>query len=315
MRVLVTGAAGLLGRVLVEDLAAANDVTALVRTRKIGKPGVREQTVDLTHKDRLASTFDESRPDLVIHTAAITTLEGCADDPGQAMLMNAEIAGDIAELCARNGSRLIHVSTDAVFDGTAGPYAESDIPNPQSEYAATKLAGEYACLAALPEALVARVNFFGWSLSGTRSLAEFFYNSLSSGKRVRGYTDVHFATLYNRDLVQVLVDAASRGICGVRHVVSSDSMSKFDFGRLVADVFGFDPELVVPSSMESQGSHVRRTHALTLSPQLLASELGGSLPTIRDGIQHMQRDLKSGYVRTLRSEDSDVRPTTRGSTP
>jgi dTDP-4-dehydrorhamnose reductase len=308
MRVLVTGATGLLGRVLVEDLAEHHEVTALVHSRKLGKAGVAEYTVDLRDDSSLGALWQDKRPELVIHTAAIADLEHCQRNPILARRLNAEAAGNIAELCAQSGSRLVHISTDAVFAGTAGPHREGDAVAPQSVYAETKLAGEAAAMEALPTTLVARVNFFGWSLSGTRSLAEFFYDALSRGEAVRGYADVAFASLYNRDLGAVLVEASAAGIHGVRHVVSSDSMSKFDFGRLVASIFGFDPELVRSSTVSAEDSEVRRTNVLTLSPSLLSRELGRTMPTIEDGLTRMRHDLDSGYVRALRSAGEQPSP-------
>ena len=94
----------------------------------------------------------------------------------------------------------MHVSTDAVFDGQAAATTEQDTPNPLSIYARTKLDGERGVAEANPDAIIARVNLYGWSLSGRRSLAEFFFNNLSAGKRVKGFTDVYFCPLLANDL-------------------------------------------------------------------------------------------------------------------
>ena len=98
-----------------------------------------------------------------------------------AQRINAEMPGKLAAVCKKKKIRLIHISTDAVFDGKMGDYTEEDIPNPLSVYARTKIEGEHLVAAENPEAIIARVNFYGFSLSGKRSLAEFFLNSLRSG--------------------------------------------------------------------------------------------------------------------------------------
>ena len=126
------------------------------------------------------------------------------------MRTNAELPGRIAEVCAQRGISLIHISTDAVFSGEkSGAYSETDEPSPRSVYARTKLAGEAAVLQAYPQATVARVNFYGWSLSGRRSLAEFFVNNLSRGATVNGFTDVTFCPMFVNHLSAILIKMLS----------------------------------------------------------------------------------------------------------
>ena len=127
--------------------------------------------------DRL---LNETRPDAVIHTAALANLEECESNPEKGYRLNAEIPGILARLCERRSIRFVHISTDAVFGGTKkGAYKEEDKPNPQGVYAQTKLDGERAVQKANPLAIIARVNFYGWSLTNRRSLGEFFVNNLS----------------------------------------------------------------------------------------------------------------------------------------
>ncbi len=99
----------------------------------------------------------------------------------------------------------MHISTDAVFDGDRRLYREDDPPNPLSIYARTKLEGEQAVLQPNPQALVARVNLFGWSLSGKRSLAEFFFNNLKRGKSVRVLPTFSSARCWSNDLARILL--------------------------------------------------------------------------------------------------------------
>jgi dTDP-4-dehydrorhamnose reductase len=99
--------------------------------------------------------------------------------------LNAVFPGELAAEAARRGIRMVHFSTDAVFDGTIGCYTETDQPNPINHYAFTKVEGERAVLAANPDALIARVNFYGWSLRGQRSLAEYFFYSFPKASRLK----------------------------------------------------------------------------------------------------------------------------------
>ncbi|MBA3072119.1 MAG: sugar nucleotide-binding protein, partial [Anaerolineae bacterium] len=95
----------------------------------------------------------------------------------------------------------------AVFDGEVGNYTENDMPNPLSVYSLTKLRGENAVLAANPQALVLRVNFYGWSISGKRSLAEYFVNNLAEQKLLKGFADVVFCPMMVLDLADTILEA------------------------------------------------------------------------------------------------------------
>lgn len=300
-RVLVTGASGLLGLSLCRDLADRHEVVAVSHTRPVVHPGVRGVAVDLRDPESLRRLFDSEHPSLVVHAAALTSIEACEADPALARELNTDLAVRVAHLCAEHGSRLVHVSTDAVFDGAGGPYRESDPVAPGSVYAQSKADAETGCLAALPGALVARVNFFGWSATGRRSLAEFFHRALSAGERVRGFTDVTFSPLYQRDLGTLLLDAADAGIAGIRHAGGPDVLSKFEFGRLVAEVFDLDPDLVEPSSVAVLQAGQVRSPRLAMDSGLLAGELGRELPSVRAGLTRMRRDLDDGWAGSLKA--------------
>ena len=293
--VLVTGATGLLGRAFVHHLANSYKVYALSRRPTPQVADTRPLAVDLTDTVALKQALNSHKPDYIIHTAALASIERCEQDPQLARRLNVEAPEALATWCAQSESRMIHISTDAVFDGAAGPYDETQTATPQSVYGATKLAGEQAVLAAEPGTLVARVNFFGWSATGSRSLAEFFLNSLAQGKSVPGFRDIEFASLYNRDLVELICEADAQRLKGVWHFASSDAMSKYDFGRLLAATFGYDPSLVLPSESSRHGELVSRTKKLAISAQRLEQALGKRMPTFAQGVKRMMSDQESSF--------------------
>jgi dTDP-4-dehydrorhamnose reductase len=246
--------------------------------------------------------LDEVQPDAVIHTAAIAIIDACESDPESARLLNAEVPGEMAELCARHDIRLIHISTDAVFDGTKdGIYTEDDVPNPLGVYAQTKLDGERAVLSVNPDAAVARVNFFGWSLSGTRSLSEFFYNHLSTGKQADGFTDVWFCAMFVGDLASILIRMLEKGLSGLYHTVGSEAITKYDFGVRIARQFGFDEGLIRPISVNESGLKARRSRNLRLSVHRLSTDLGVPIPGVSTGIEKFYTQHQRGYPQKMRS--------------
>src|SRR5690242_16494390 len=169
MNILVTGSSGLLGANLVLELArAGHQLTALYHHYPIHPPNVRSQCCDLTGDCDLV--IREAMPSLIIHCAAATNIEWCEAHPKECMRINGEVPGYLAGLAKSVRAAFVYISTDAVFDGCTGGYSETDPVRPVNQYARTKAAGEAAVLQAMREALVLRVNMFGWNLQPKLSL-------------------------------------------------------------------------------------------------------------------------------------------------
>ena len=160
MRILVTGAGGLLGLNLSLAAISEHDVTGVDRNQLAGTP-FRFLNADLLEPGALEATLDDTQPDWLIHCAALADVDACEADPELSLRLNAGLPDALAQTCARRSIRLVHISTDAVLDGSRRePYTEQDTPNPLGVYAQTKLEGERRVLQANPNAIVARVNFF-----------------------------------------------------------------------------------------------------------------------------------------------------------
>jgi dTDP-4-dehydrorhamnose reductase len=299
-RILVTGASGLLGLNLALDAASEHEVLGLTHSHPLNAP-FETRELDLLDAAARAALLDEFQPEWLIHCAALANLDECERQPEWAGRLNAELPGTLAATAKERGIRFLHISTDAVFDGKQGNYSEEDAPNPLNIYAETKLAGEQAVLAENTEALVARVNFFGWSLSGRRSLAEFFYNKLSAGESVPGLTDRFFSPLLANDLAQLLFRVLEAGLSGLYHVASPVSLSKYEFGVAIAEHFGFDPGLVQPTEVSALDYEAPRAPNLSLSVEKLTAALGTDLPDVHSGIGRFHELHALGYPDPLRA--------------
>jgi dTDP-4-dehydrorhamnose reductase len=300
MRILITGASGLLGLNLALELSKAHTVFGTVNRHILRTSLFHVQQADLDAPEALEHLLDETQPDWVIHCAALADLDRCEAVPDLAYRLNAELPGRLATLVARGGARLIHISTDAVFDGVRGNYTEDDVPNPLSIYARTKLAGERAVLAADPAAIVARVNLFGWSLSGKRSLGEFFVYNLQAGQGVKGFTDVCFCPLLSNDMAPILEKILEKGLSGLYHLVSCDCVSKYDFGVAIARQFDLDEKLITPTSMANTNLKAARSPNLSLRSDKLAAALGEPLPRLSPAIHRFYTLYQQGYPQALK---------------
>ena len=292
VRWLITGGSGLLGSNAARLLSVSGDVVCSARSTPPQSPFpfITAKLEDAASRDGLVSKASATA---VFHSGAVASIEGCAADPALAHRINVEAAADLARQSLRNNAAFVYISTDAVFDGTAGNYSETSPTSPTSEYGRTKVRGEQTVLDANPNALIARVNFYGWSPTGRRSLAEFFFNRLSAGQETPGFTDTSVSTLQVSYLVAALRELVTAGTSGIVHVASSESTTKFDFGQRLAHEFGFNPDLVVPQK-STDHLQFQRGSNLGLLTDLVQKLLGRPMSTQRDGLQRLRAELDSG---------------------
>jgi dTDP-4-dehydrorhamnose reductase len=306
MRILVTGASGLLGLNLALEAASIQDgghakhtVIGVVNSHRLFTEAIDVIQADLLLPGVLESLIDKTQPDWIFNCAALAVVDDCEANPDLAEKLNVGLPRKLAKIVARGGARLVHISTDSVFDGQSGDYTEQDVPNPLNVYARSKLAGERAVAETDPQAIIARVNLFGWSLSGRRSLAEWFFNNLSQGKPMMGFTDVFFCPMLVNDLAQVLMRMTAAGLSGLYHATSPKCTSKNDFGVALARNFGLDESLISPMSISYSDLKTIRSPRLTLRCDKLLQALGEPLPDWESGLRRFFELYQQGYPQAL----------------
>lgn len=301
MKLLITGASGLLGINLAMEVMGEHEVIGIDRGKLKSVP-FRLLKADFLNVGEINSILDSTNPDWLINCAALANLEKCEEDPIQARILNTDLPGELAAACAKRNIPFVHLSTDSVFDGTKeGIYTETDEPSPPGVYSQTKLDGERAVQQVNPQAIIARVNFYGWSLGGKRSLSEFFVNNLSEGRNVNGFTDVIFCPMWVNHLSRLLVAMLEKDLHGLYHVVGAQAMSKYQFGAEVARKFGLRESLIAPQSVERSGLIAKRSHNLWLSIHKLSTDLGGKIPAFSTGLDGFYTQFQQGYPQKIRS--------------
>ena len=233
---------------------------------------------------------------------ALADLETCEDNPDLARRLNTDLPAQMAKACKTRGVSFVHISTDAVFDGKKdGFYREEDTPNPLGIYSQTKLEGERAVLSENSNSIVVRVNFYGWSLSGRRSLAELFVHSLTNNKSINGFTDVVFCPILVNDTSRVLIKMLNKKMKGLYHLVGIQAMNKYQFGVEVARRFSLDEGKISPKSILSSTLTAPRAHNLRLSTHKLSTDLGESLPEFSTGLDEFYTQYEADYPQKIRS--------------
>ena len=307
MKLLITGASGLLGINLAMEVMGEHEVIGVDRGKLKSAP-FQVLNADFSRVNEVQSIIESTNPDWLINCAALANLEECEKHPDQAKILNTNFPAELANVCAKQNIKFVHLSTDAVFDGTKeGMYTEDDVPNPQGVYSQSKLDGENAVQQVNPQAIIARVNFFGWSLGGRRSLGEFFVNNLSAGNSVNGFTDVVFCPMWVNHLAQTLIAMIENDLHGLYHVVGSQAMSKYQFGVEVAKRFELRSSLIAPQSVEQSSLTAKRSHNLWLSIHKLSTALGRDVPTFSTGLDGFYAQFQQGYPQKIRGyQQSDT---------
>jgi len=241
--VLVVGV-GFFGEKLFRTLSAADiEVQGTMPTEINGF-----SKLDITSKDDIESVFSDSMPEIVVHTAAISNVDYCEQHKDEAFNVNVAGTKNIAEACKKNNAKLVFLSTDYVFDGKKGNYAEDDKTNPIQYYGATKLLGEQEALK-LSEALVLRTSsLYGYNSANDRQcFPVFVLNQLRQGKEVTAALQVTCPTLID-DLANALLQLLELNASGIFHAVGSDAMTRFDVAKIVAELFELDDGLIKKAS-------------------------------------------------------------------
>lgn len=300
MRILVTGASGLLGLNFCLSMAERHTITGITHTHALNNPPFGNLRADLVDQEMMRKLILENKPEMVLNCAAMANVDDCEKNQRAAQATNADLPGNIAVICHEENIKLVHISTDAVFDGKMGDYSEEDEPHPLSVYASTKLEGEEKVLKNNPQALVARVNFYGFSLGGKRSLAEFFLNNLREKRQVNGFVDVMFCPLYTPHLAEILMAMVEKDLKGIYHVVSPECLSKYAFGTRIARKFGFDTNLIQPVSVTEGGLTAMRSPKISLNIEKLQAEK--IEPPSQDcGIDQFYQDYLAGVPQKILS--------------
>src|SRR4051812_915591 len=208
MRALITGGGGQL----------ASDLDEMIE----GGRAYGRSALDITDDDAVARAFDDVHPEVVFNCAAFHNVDVCEREEDRSFEVNARAVKRLAQRCSENGTRLVHYSTNYVFDGQAPePYAETDAPNPRSIYAISKLAGEYTALTYAPDAIVIRGGGL-YGLHGSASKGGNFVTRMLGRAREQGQlkmvADQRLSPTFTSDLAAASIAAVTAGATGLLHL-------------------------------------------------------------------------------------------------
>jgi len=268
-RALVTGGGGQLASDLEDQLPAAGiEARVLARSR-----------LDITDEDAVTRELGEFGPDVVFNCAAFHNLDVCEREVDRSFAVNARAVKHLGLRCAEAGARLVHLSTNYVFDGRRDePYREDDRSNPRSIYAISKLAGEYCALSYDPRALVVRgAGLYG--LHGSASKGGNFVTRMVGRAREQGelkmVADQRLSPTFTADLAAALIEAVEADARGVLHLTASGECSWFEFTQAIMDLAGIDVPLEAVTTTIPPGGVDRPLNGVLARP---AADAAGLTP-------------------------------------
>jgi dTDP-4-dehydrorhamnose reductase len=306
--IVITGGSGLLGANLALQWSLRDvDVAALYFEHSLSMPGVRAFPCNLVDEREVAAIVSTLRPEWIVHCAAATNVDWCETNPHRTYRLNVEASRCLAAHANAVGGRFVYISTDAVFNGVLGWYAEPDTPAPINVYAHSKLSGELAVKEELPKSLIIRTNIYGWNLQPKTSLAEWILSLLEEETGVPAFQDVVFSPILTNDLADALLEMMTMNLEGTFHVGGSEPCSKHQFALQLAEVFELNHSLVHPLSISESSLRVLRPLDTSLNTARAENALGHALPPVRAGLERFKELRQNGFAARLKAAGATER--------
>lgn len=299
-KVLITGANGLLGQKMVQKLKGDDEYQVFATGRgKCRLPsswgeGYTWLELDVTDLEQVKAVFDQTKPNVLIHTAAMTNVDECELNREACKLQNVDAVKNLIVGCERHDTHFIHLSTDFIFSGDNGPYLEADRPGPVNFYGKTKLESEELVVASKTKWAIARtVLVYGIAADMSRSnIILWVKKSLEDGKNIQVVNDQLRTPTLAEDLADGCILLMEKEATGIFNISGKDMLTPFDMAMLTADYFGLDKTLIreVDSTIFTQPA--KRPLKTGFNIEKAEKELGYSPKSFTDGIGILSKQIK-----------------------
>lgn len=296
--ILIVGATGKVAEAVIrlfrkDDTKKLNLYSGSIDSKVKLISGLYYNKIDYNNFDKFEHEIYEIKPDVIINLSAMTDVDGCESNPTLAWHLNAYIPSRLATIAKQLNSKLIHISTDYVFDGEDGPYTEYSLCNPISKYGYTKFIGDSFVLAdAEPNSLIVRTNVvYGYSEQGKSDFVQWVISKAKEGKPFNIVNDQYSNPTLTDDLafaIDVLIRIDYRGIINVG---GSNYCSRIDFVKDICNVFDLDSSLVKPITTESLNQPAKRPLKGGLNIDKLKYEIGVMTKSTVNGLK-----ILKGYM-------------------
>jgi len=290
-KLLITGVSGMLGNNLAQFFKGQYEILGLYNRNRVDIGNISTLRCDLGEKGAARLVIQSFKPDIILHCAGLADVDQCEHEPGLAETTNVLATRYLVEEIQDPETKLVYISSDAVYRGDKGNFTEQDEIAPQNQYGATKYRGELESLE-FGNTLVLRTNIFGWNMTAKRGLAEWILHNLLAGQQISGFADVIFSTIYTGELARIIDNAIRGHLTGIYNCGNRDSCSKYQFAVKLADQFDLDNSLVTKSSLNDCEFIANRGKNLSMDSGRIQKNLGLTVPSIDESIYRCHAEYK-----------------------
>jgi len=293
-KILITGGSGFLGWHLARHFRRKYEVSATYHSNPLTIDGVKTIRINITSRKEVVERISKLKPDVVVHAAANTNVDGCKENKEGAYAANVTGTENVLKAAADIGAFLIYTSTDLVFGEDGSMYTEEDAPYPMNYYGWTKLEAEKKVAEGGSSITLRVVLMYGADTGIKGSFLRWMKKGLESGQEVKLYTDQFRSPLYVDDAAAA-IEAVIQGKARkpLYHIGGPERIDRYSFGRIYAGVFGFDPRLLIPVTMDEVASRARRPRDCSLSIERAREDLGFNPRAVREALISMKESILS----------------------
>lgn len=287
-KLLVIGGSGLVGSTLIEYAKSNYDIHFTINKNESCFDNIPFTKIDLMkNKFEISNLINNFNPDVVIHTAAHSSVDLCETDHKLANFLHIDVTRDIVRVCHQINAKLIYFSTDAVFDGKMNKkYLENDTTNPINYYGKTKLDAEKIILNQSTKNVILRPSvIYGWHKKSR--FTNWIIESLKNGSSVDPHVDQYNTPTLVDDLVKSILLIIEKDISGLFHSTGKTCINRYELANIIADIFGFDKKLIKPVTSNEKKQDAPRPKKTCLDSSKLEKTIDYQFTNISEGIQFL----------------------------
>lgn len=265
----------------------------------------RNHSVDLQAYQDLQVILSQEQPDVVVHCAGLVDVEACERSPEMAFAANVQATEHIVRAIGSH-ARFVYISSDAVY-GNTNDHSEAAVDLVQTnEYARTKYLGEGIVQEHCNDYLIVRTNLFGWNANAQRqSSAEWMYDTLRHERRLKLFTDYRFSPILTEFIGHIIIELLVKNEVGVFNVGAPQACSKYEFGCVLARIFGFDETFIEPTRLADHEFVAQRPRDLSLDVTRLV-RTGIEVPDYEVSVARFHEQWETGMVSAIRARSHNL---------